>query len=321
MFATPLRRFFGLVTFYLVLQMSSVTAIPYGVRALEARATQAAPHFVAYADKYQSGVTGPPAVSAIKGFNVFLLSFWLVEGAWDKAYEWTTLSATDRASIKSQYAAAGIKLMVFAFGSTDVPTTSNYNPTTLANSLSSWVIQYGLDGVDIDYEDFNAMDGGSAEAWLITFTTALRKQLPVGQYIVTHAPVAPWFTPSSYPGGGYLKVHSAVGNLIDWYNIQFYNQGASEYTTCSGLITASSSTWPQTALLQIAANGVPMEKLVIGKPATTGDANNGYIAPSTLATCVQQAKNKGWTGGVMTWQYPDAGTAWITTVRSLSWPV
>ena len=33
---------------------------------------------------------------------------------------------------------------------------------------------------------------------------------------------------------------------------------------------------------------------VIGKPATAGDASNGYIAPATLAGCVSQAKAKGW---------------------------
>ena len=48
--------------------------------------------------------------------------------------------------------------------------------------------QYNLDGVDVDYEDFNAFDkgDGSAEKWLIAFTTALRSALPVGA-ILTHA--------------------------------------------------------------------------------------------------------------------------------------
>lgn len=28
------------------------------------------------------------------------------------------------------------------------------------------------------------------------------------------------FSPNAWGGGGYLKVHASVGNLIDWYNIQ-----------------------------------------------------------------------------------------------------
>jgi hypothetical protein len=31
------------------------------------------------------------------------------------------------------------------------------------------------------------MNGGTAEAWLITFTQALRSALPSGQYLITHA--------------------------------------------------------------------------------------------------------------------------------------
>ncbi|KAF7308782.1 Glycoside hydrolase family 18 protein [Mycena kentingensis (nom. inval.)] len=265
-------------------------------RDILARAVPAAPHWVVYGDKFVPGLTGPPAVSAISGFNVFVLSFLLVAGAWDKAFEWTSLTAAQRASIKSQYNAAGIKLMVSAFGSTDVPTSSGLNPTTLATTMANWVIQWGLDGIDVDYEDFNAFDAGngSAEQWLITFTTQLRKILPQGTYIITHAPVAPWFAPNRWGGGGYLRVHQAVGSLIDWYNVQFYNQGANEYTTCANLLNTSSSTWPNTALFQIAASGVPLSKLVIGKPSGAGAANNGIMSTSTLASCVSQAKARGW---------------------------
>ena len=73
-------------------------------------------------------------------------------------------------------------------------------------------------------------------------------------------------------------------------------EGATEYTTCTctGLLTASSSTWPESALFQIAANGVSLDKLVIGKPGTSVDASNGYIDPSMLATCVAEAAAQGW---------------------------
>ncbi|KAG6890328.1 hypothetical protein C0995_009535 [Termitomyces sp. Mi166 len=279
-------------------------------REILSRATPAPPHWVIYWDRW-SGAIGPPDVSAISGFNVFTLSFLLTEGAYDQArisfgsisserdliiafqaYEWTTLTDAQRATIKSQYAAAGIKLIVSVFGATDVPTSTGADPIATANTFAAWVKQYSLDGVDVDYEDFNAFDGGKAEAWLISFTTQLRAQLPSGTYIITHAPVAPWFSPSMWPGGGYLEVDSSVGKLIDWYNVQFYNP-----------------------------NGVPLSKLVIGKPATASDANNGFMSTSTLASCLKTAKAQGWNGGVMVWQYPDATASWITAVRSSSWPV
>uniref|UniRef100_A0A8H7XUS7 chitinase n=1 Tax=Psilocybe cubensis TaxID=181762 RepID=A0A8H7XUS7_PSICU len=302
---------------------TALDLLDHNAREVLRRATPAAPHFVVYADSYDPSTTGPPAASAIKGFNVFALSFLLIEGAWDKAYEWTTFTDAQRTTIKSQYASAGIKLVVSVFGSTDVPTSTNADPIATANTMAAWVKQYQLDGIDVDYEDFNAFAAGDgkAEAWLISFTKQLRTQLPQGTYLLTHAPVAPWFSPTQWGGGGYLKVHSSVGSLIDWYNIQFYNQGASEYTTCANLLTTSSNTWPKTAVFQIAANGVPLEKIVIGKPATSSDASNGFMSTSTLASCLQQAKNNGWTGGAMVWQYPKATSSWITAVRSLSWPV
>lgn len=73
-------------------------------------------------------------------------------------------------------------------------------------------------------------------------------------------------------------------------------EGTAEYTTCDGLLTASSSAWPNTAVFQLAANGVALDKVVIGKPATTADATNGYIATSALASCLQTAKAQGWSG-------------------------
>ena len=84
------------------------------------------------------------------------------------------------------------------------------------------------------------------------------------------------------------------------YNVQFYNQGL--YTTCDGLINASGGAFPGTALLEIPKSGIPLDMLVIGKPATAADATNGFMDPATLGTCVKQAKAKGWNGGVMVWQ-------------------
>ncbi|KAJ7765495.1 glycoside hydrolase family 18 protein [Mycena maculata] len=292
-------------------------------RDILARATPAAPHWLIYSDQFVSGVTGPPAVADVAGFNVFALAFLLTEGAFDKAEEWTQLTAAERASVKAQYAAAGIQLIVSVFGSTDVPTSSGDDPIATANTMAAWVIEFDLDGIDVDYEDFNAFDAGTgaAEEWVISFTTQLRTLLPQGTYILTHAPVAPWFAPGIWGGGGYLRINSAVGSMIDWYNVQFYNQGATEYTTCAGLLTESSSTWPETALFQIAASGVPLDKLVIGKPGTSSEASNGFMSASTLATCLQTAKAQGWDAGAMVWEYPGANAAWIETVRSLSFPV
>jgi hypothetical protein len=93
-----------------------------------------------------------PAVCIYHLFSA--LSFLLTKGAWDKvltfhgrrdidievfkAQEWTTYTDAQRATVKAQYAAAGIKLIVSAFGSTETPTTSGINPVTMV-SLSNYV--------------------------------------------------------------------------------------------------------------------------------------------------------------------------------------
>ncbi|KAI0657979.1 glycoside hydrolase [Cubamyces menziesii] len=301
------------------LKARSVDAVPPSKRAVPS-----GPRFVIYSDKWVSGLTGPPPVSEIQGYNVFALSFLLTSGPADKALEWTQLSASDRSTVKSQYSSAGISLIVSAFGSTDAPTSSGANPTSTANTMAAWVKEFDLDGIDVDYEDFNAMDkgDGSAESWLATFTQQLRTQLPQGQFILSHAPVAPWFTVNNlFAAGAYLKVDQTVGSLIDWYNVQFYNQGTTEYTTCDNLLNTAGGDWPGSALFEIASAGVDLNKLVIGKPGlSAGDANNGYIDPSTLAGCVEQAKSKGWDAGVMVWEFPDAAASWIQTVRSQAFP-
>jgi hypothetical protein len=112
----------------------------------------------------------------------------MISGPQDQALGWTQLTAAKRKSVKSAYHAAGISLIVSAFGSTDAPTSTGADPKSTAQRLAKYVSQYNLDGVDVDYEDFNAFEkgDGSAEKWLITFTTALRSALPGGA-ILTHA--------------------------------------------------------------------------------------------------------------------------------------
>ena len=82
--------------------------------------------------------------------------------------------------------------------------------------------------------------------------------------------------------------------------MQFYNQGL--YHDCEGLLNTSGGAFPGSSLFEIPKNGIPLNKLVIGKPATAADASNGYMDAATLGSCVKQAKAKGWNGGVMVWQ-------------------
>lgn len=119
--------------------------------------------------------------------------------------------------------------MTSALGSTETPTSNGVSASSLATTHAAFVKDNNLQGIDVDYEDMDAMNkaDGSAEAWLTTYTKTLNSILnPSGArtYIITHAPVAPWFSPM-YKAGAYTLVNKNVGSMIDFYNVQFYNQG------------------------------------------------------------------------------------------------
>ncbi|KAM5537760.1 hypothetical protein V8D89_008528 [Ganoderma adspersum] len=284
------------------------------VSSLSARAVAPTSRFVIYSDNWVTGVL-PPATQ-LKGYNVVALSFLTLRGALDQAGRFAALSPGDKTAKLNEYHKAGIKIVASAFGATDTPTTAGANAVSTANTMAQWVKSNGLDGIDVDYEDLAAINrgDGAAEKWVSDFTRTLRQTLPQGQYILTHAPLAPWLAPNhQFAAGAYVKINQNVGSLIDWYNIQFYNQGL--YGDCTGLLTSSGGGFPGSSLFEIPKNGFPLNKLVIGKPATAADASNGYMDPATLGSCVKQAKAKGWNAGVMVWQFPHADSAWIQSAK------
>ncbi|KAK9710319.1 hypothetical protein K7432_008490 [Basidiobolus ranarum] len=270
----------------------------------------------------QSGADyGVPGTVPKNSYNVVNLAFWLSYGAYDAAYTWTQLDAATRQSYIDSFHAAGVNVLVSVFGSAEWPVTGYKDPVATANNLAAFIKTYGLDGADVDWEDNNAMEAGTGEKWLISFHNTLRAALP-SPYIITHAPQAPYFfvNPKQYPNGAYNAVHKAVGSTIDWYNVQFYNQGTTKYDTCDTLLNKSDGFFNGTSLYEIANNGfgIPANKLIIGKPVTpAGASNTGYMDVSLLANCLKQAKSKGWNGGAMGWQYSlDTSGTWSNQLAS-----
>lgn len=77
-----------------------------------------------------------------------------------------------------------------------------------------------------------------------------------------------------------------------------------QYTTCENLITKSGGSFPGTSVKEIhTVAGVPLDKIVIGKPSAAYQAANGFVSFSTLATCIAQAGEFGWSAGTMFWEY------------------
>jgi chitinase len=168
--------------------------------------------------------TGVPGYAQTTKYNVFNVAFWTHHsplGAttlWDSPLSFmgtdTPFGTTDDAVRKTWIDAfhdAGAKVLVSAFGATDNPCSEGENAQQTCTQLSVWAKENGFDGVDIDFEDTGSFNyNGDGEAWLIECTRSVRNVLPLGEYIVTHAPQAPYFD-GLYPHGAYIGVNKEVG--------------------------------------------------------------------------------------------------------------
>jgi len=123
-------------------------------------------------------------------------------------------------------------------------------------------------------------------------------------HLITHAPQGPYFKNDYYRNGGYITVNNKVGSTIDFYNVQYYNQGSTLYDTYDGLFISSGGWSTGTSVKEIAAKGIPMNKIVVGKPVTPSDASNtGWMDMTALGDAATRAyKELNWYGGIMYWQ-------------------
>lgn len=101
-----------------------------------------------------------------------------------------------------------------------------------------------------------------------------------------------------------MTVDSSVGNTIDFYNVQFYNQGNTRYDSYSELFIQSTGFFSGTSVQELINRGIPAKKIIVGKPATPGDAmNTGYITPEAFGDHWARFRTeKGVIPQIMMWQ-------------------
>ena len=140
--------------------------------------------------------------------------------------------------------------------------------------------------------------------------------------LLSHAPQAPYFGPigeSSWvgPSGGYTGVWKATKS-IDFFNVQFYNQGDC-YTTYASLFNSSaggdaSCPFPGTSVAELVAMGIDADAIIVGKPLLVDDADTGYVAGATLGQWFREAAST-WKSGAFCWSWEKtAGPIWAADV-------
>lgn len=271
------------------------------------------------------------------GYNVVNIAFWMSSGAADLALVWQTMSAADRQSTMTYVRSKGAKVIVSAGGATESPYTA-MTGTAYGTAVATWAKNNLLDGVDFDLENFSAgfvyppLSATQLVQWLVDATNAARTVLG-SSGIITHAPQAPYFK-NSWTGnsGGYSDVYAQVGAQINWFNVQFYNQGPTCYTSYESLFTQSNinnncPSFPGTSVNEIASTGIPLSKIVVGKYNLQNDGGNGFVSATQLNQYFSRAATSlGWKSGVMVWAWAAANSAqwiadaWPTSVAPTSGP-
>jgi chitinase len=187
------------------------------------------------------------------------------------------------------------------------------NQDSLVQQVVTYVKANGLSGVDVDYEDDNGFTGAyDGVDFLVGLTSALVSELPIGQYIITHAPQTPYWD-RNYYNAPYKQIWERAGDFeygITWINNQFYNNPRYDATPelkVQWFNTIATLTGP--------------EKLMLGAPLS--DATEGYLSPGQLNNQVIQQLRGKWNstsppscfGGVMGWQFSlDNDGTWAQTI-------
>lgn len=199
-----------------------------------------------------------------------------------------TTKAQIQQTLKTKYANGKVHVLVSAFGPQETPTSSGYSWQDCANRLAAYVLDNNLDGCDINWQDSDALLNGSGVQWLNSFQNHLRKLLP--NHTIVHSPLAKYFNTATYSKGSYFDINTQEGKSINFFNIQYYNHGTSKYNTYKDIFIESGGEFNQTSVSELTRNGIPQNKIVIGKPVVPSDTTgSGWIDGSVLGQFVSQA--------------------------------
>jgi chitinase len=206
-----------------------------------------------------------------------------------------------QSNIRALQSAGNNVLISFGGGTVQSSAYQSYaeDVNGLVNQIVNFVIIYGFNGVDIDYEDDAGFTGTyDGIGFLSDLTTRLYQALPLGQNIITHAPQTPYWDPNYY-NAPYAQIWQRVGDRIAWINNQFYNNTDYDKDAPTKVL------WYQNV-----ARITGARKLLVGSVVGNDNAGEGYI---TLGDMIQhvikplRSKFGSQFGGIMGWQFASDG--------------
>lgn len=235
----------------------------------------------------------------------------------DAVLGFTVLTPEQRTKLMSLISNYNANLMISFGGAIKVPCPfdtildSYYkDPTLLASDLVQITNTYGFHGIDLDIEHLigkyykgycpsgevkQDTDVEKVSDYLALLSISIKKLNP--SLIVSHAPQYPYFGPSYY--NVYGLVEQKAKTAIDFYNIQYYNSGD---TTTYDLVFVNNPF--EAAVAQILSQGVPVDKIVVGKSIQGGEIMDLQVFASWIDQASKDSSLQGWRekAGVMIWE-------------------
>lgn len=277
-------------------------------------------------------------------YNVICLSFAVATGGNPSNMEFNMYSGTsyNDANLKVDIAAKqaeGKTVLMSVGGATGSFRLSN--PTQkngFVSDMKSMIINYGVDGIDIDLEQranvcmYSGTIQSTTDAHITNMIAALQEllawyQLEYGKkMILTMAPETAYvqgglssYQVNSLCGGSYLPIIEALGTDLDLLMVQLYNSGemfdlelSLQYDGTQGFVTSQTETVIRgfTAASGLGTfSGLNPNQVVVAMPACTGAATSGYVAPSSLKPALNYLLGLGSKVGTYTLKesngYPD----------------
>ncbi|KAI4111956.1 MAG: hypothetical protein LQ345_006650 [Seirophora villosa] len=152
--------------------------------------------------------------------------------------------------------------------------------------LRHMVREWALDGLDLDVEEPMSLRG------IIRLIDRLKHDFGPA-FLITLAPVAGAMSGGQHLSGfDYEALEVLRGGSVSWYNVQFYNGWGSLL---------------EGAYEEVMARGWTQEKIVAGVLTNQGNGH-GWVASEEVGRVVRQLREVWpWLGGVMGWEYFNAG--------------
>lgn len=213
----------------------------------------------------------------------------------------------DVAQLKSE----GKKVLLSIGGAnTIVELNSEADRQSFINSVAGIVNQYGLNGIDIDFEGSSlSLNAGDLDfrspttPKVVNLISALRtlKSRFGNDFILTMAPetfyVQVGFQAYGGAAGAYLPVIHGVRDILNFIHVQHYNTGT--VLGLDGVAYASGTADFQVAMAELLLAGFPVagnpdrffpalrpDQVMIGLPASTQAAGSGYTPPAEIAKAI-----------------------------------